>query len=126
LYDTLVIGIGTSREKLIEKIEERLSFIIDDESAIEEVRKLHEEQHVPWERFTELGMGYRHIAEYLQGHYDKETLKENIRRSEVAYVKRQLTWFNRDRSISWIDDPQKAIAAARDFLSREAPASPDQ
>jgi tRNA dimethylallyltransferase len=124
LYETLFIGINTTREQLVEKIERRLIAIIDNGTAIEEVRSLHENEGIPWERFEELGMGYKHIAEYLQGLYSKETLKENIRRSEIAYVKRQLTWFKRNRPITWIDDPQRAIAIARDFLVREAPASP--
>ncbi|MFH1188564.1 MAG: tRNA (adenosine(37)-N6)-dimethylallyltransferase MiaA [bacterium] len=118
-YEYLKIGISSPKETLKERIEKRLIRIINNGSAIEEVQQLHDKYKITWKHFERLGMGYRFIAEYLQGFSDKKTMQEKIIKAEMDYVKRQMTWFRKDSSIIWVDTPQKAFAILQDFLSPE-------
>lgn len=125
-YTLLTIGISVPRDILTARIDRRLKRILRDGSAIDEVKRLHDIHRISWKQFERLGLGYRLIAAYIQGGSTKKALFENIKRAELDYAKRQMTWFKKDPNIIWIDTPQKAFEALRDLLSREAPASPDR
>ena len=40
---------------------------------------------------------------YLKGEYDLERAKYLMKLNTRHYVKRQLTWFRRDKRLTWID-----------------------
>ena len=49
------------------------------------------------------GLGYKEIADYLNG---KQTLEEAvylIKRNTRHFAKRQLTWFGREKEVIWIN-----------------------
>lgn len=56
--------------------------------------------------FTSLG--YRHLLDHLAGQITKGELIDHWTREELAYAKRQLTWFNKVPDINWFKpaDPQ--------------------
>lgn len=126
VYDALKIGIALPQEHIKERIEERFTRILEDGSAIREVEELHRIHRVSWKDLERLGLGYRLIARFLRGELSMHELKEAVIKEEAAYVRRQMTWFKKDPAILWIDTPQKAFEAARDFLGREVPASPNR
>lgn len=104
-YDPLFIGIDLPDAELKEKIHERLISRIEN-GMIEEVEKLHTEG-LSWKRLEELGLEYRYVAEYLQKKLSRDKMLEKIETESWLYVKRQRTWFRRDRRITWFDPKQK-------------------
>ena len=48
-------------------------------------------------------LGYKEIADYLQGKVSKEEAVRTLKRDTRHYAKRQLTWFRRDKRVYWID-----------------------
>ncbi len=104
--DVLQIGIKKSSEELKKTIHERLQKRLK-QGMVAEVKKLHK-QGVSWKRLEELGLEYRYIAQYLQGKIDYQEMQNKIQKESEHFVKRQMTWFKRDKRIYWIKSSKEA------------------
>jgi tRNA dimethylallyltransferase len=69
--------------------------------AIEETRALLLKYDLSLKSMT--AIGYKSIIAYLEGNLSHEKMVENWIADEMAYAKRQLTWFNKLKSIEWYD-----------------------
>jgi len=49
------------------------------------------------------GLGYKEILAYLDGEYDLERAVYLIKRDTRHFAKRQLTWFKREKNVTWVD-----------------------
>ena len=68
----------------------------------EEVRKLREMGMTP-EMTSMKGLGYAEMLRYLSGEIPYEECVRLIKRNTRHFAKRQLTWFRREREVTWID-----------------------
>ena len=48
-------------------------------------------------------MGYSEIFGNLAGDYDREETLRLLKRNSRRYAKRQLTWFQKDPEIEWVN-----------------------
>ncbi len=80
------------REKLYEKINERVNKMIED-GLVEEVKKLMKDSFGDSESMK--GTGYKEIVMYLKNEMTLEEAIDNIKRSHRHYAKRQITWFKK-------------------------------
>jgi tRNA dimethylallyltransferase len=71
------------------------------QGMLKEASNLHK-KGLSWKRMEELGLECRSTAQYLQGKLSKEKMIEEIESESWNYVKRQRTWFKKDKSIKWI------------------------
>ncbi len=112
-YEVLWIGIHWSKEDLEARIKERTNLRIE-QGMIEEAKNLN----TSFERMRELGLEYKHLADYLEEKITKEELVENINIGDRQYAKRQRTWFKRNESINWFENGelQKAGKLVEEFL----------
>lgn len=95
-YHVVKIGLNRPREELYDRIDRRVEAMMEA-GLVEEVRAL-----LPYRRCNALqSVGYKEIFDYLDGTVSLEEAKELIARNSRRYAKRQLTWFNRDRSVRW-------------------------
>jgi tRNA dimethylallyltransferase len=64
-------------------------------------------------------IGYRHMVNYLSGAWTEAEMLELLARDTRRYAKRQYTWFNRDRSIRWVERSQTdaIMSFIRNFLT---------
>lgn len=113
-YDVLKIGISMPNEALRARIEKRLKKRLK-QGMLGEVKKLHA-RGLSWKRMDELGLEYRYISRYLQGLLTKKEMVQKLESEIWHYAKRQMTWFGRDKEISWISKPEEAIKLAAKFL----------
>jgi tRNA dimethylallyltransferase len=104
-YDPLFIGLTLPPAELKEKITKRLDARLKH-GMITEARRLRA-NGLSWKRMKEFGLEYRALAEYLEA----ETTQKPISKAELRmrlehdiwhYAKRQLTWFKRNKRITWI------------------------
>jgi tRNA dimethylallyltransferase len=51
-------------------------------------------------------LGYRHLCDYLEGALSLEDAIDAMKRDTRRYAKRQMTWFNQDSEIKWIEYPE--------------------
>lgn len=118
-YDTLLIGLKTDPGTLELRIRRRLDEWLE-RGLLDEIRRLHDEERVPWERLYDFGLHYRSFAEHLQGKISFDEAKKRGLIELAKYAKRQLTWFKRDRRIHWISDEDHAGVLVSDWLIARA------
>ncbi len=66
-----------------------------------EAKQLHE-AGLSYKRMEQLGLEYRHLASLLQGKVTKQQMLEELEKDIIAYAKRQLTYWRRNKEILWI------------------------
>jgi len=92
-----------------------------DAGLVEEARALRERFDPALPAFS--AIGYAESWALLDGEIDRETAIERDAARNVAFAKRQRTWFRREPEIEWLDpaagDPlDRTLARARDVLRR--------
>lgn len=95
-FNVLKIGLNRPRHELYERINKRVDSMMED-GLLDEAR-----QFLSYRHLNSLNtVGYKEIFDYLEGKYSLEEAVEKIKQNSRRYAKRQLTWFNRDESITW-------------------------
>ncbi len=103
-YDFIIIGLDAKDNVLKERIEKRL-FKRIKLGMINEISGLHK-QGVSWKRLESFGLEYRQTALFLENKITKEQMIENLKKEIWHFVKRQRTWFKRNKNIKWFE-PKK-------------------
>jgi tRNA dimethylallyltransferase len=97
-FENLKIGIYIDRKVLYQNIDLRMEQMIK-KGLFEEVKSLTSHQHLNALKT----LGYTEVFGYYEGKYDhKETIRL-LKRNSRRYAKRQLTWFQKDPEIKWVD-----------------------
>lgn len=99
-YEYKVFAITMDREKLYERIEKRIDFMIE-QGLIEEIKQILEKYHTFPTAMQ--GLGYKEVVEYLEGSCTKEEMIEKIKKETRHYAKRQLTWFRKNKETIRLD-----------------------
>ena len=103
-FDYKVYAISWDREKLYDRINQRVDIMIDL-GLIEEVRKIYSK----YNKFPTAmqGLGYKEVLEYLEGKCNKQEMIDKIKQETRRYAKRQLTWFRKNKQTIWLDGQEK-------------------
>lgn len=120
-FDIIKIGAMLPREELYERINRRVDEMIAG-GLEDEARKLY-----PCKALNALQtVGYREWFGYFDGLATREEAVELIKRNTRRYAKRQMTWFGRDKEITWFDpsDSGKIIAFLENGINLEQAGSP--
>jgi tRNA dimethylallyltransferase len=65
------------------------------------------------------GLGYKEILDYLAGELTLEEAVYRIKRDTRHFAKRQLTWFRREREVTWVPmDNRSEEEVLTDILQR--------
>jgi tRNA dimethylallyltransferase len=115
-YDIKVFGLNMPRDKLYQKIEERVERMFTN-GLVDEVKLLLK---LNLSKTAAYAIGIKELKGYLEGLYELEEAKCLIKRNTRLYAKRQLTWFKKDKRINWINigDKEKPLATANRILKR--------
>ena len=100
-YDYKVFAIKMDREKLYERINQRVDMMIE-KGLIEEVQNILKK----YDKFPTAmqGLGYKEVVEYLDGKKTKEEMIDKIKMQTRRYAKRQITWFKKNKQTIWIEN----------------------
>ena len=109
-YNYLIIGLDMDDDALKQRMHYRLLARIKA-GMVNEVKKLHK-QGVTWKRLESFGLEYRQVAMFLQNKITKEQMIENLKKEIWHFIKRQRTWFKRDRKILWYK-PNQILAISK-------------
>lgn len=101
-FSSLVIGLNREREHLYRRIEERIDWQLAN-GLVEETRELL--ARYPRESAAMTGLGYRQVAAYLSGEYDREEMIKRFKRDTRRFAKRQMTWFRCEPETNWLMIP---------------------
>ncbi len=113
--EVLWLGICVPDDELKARIHERTLYRIK-RGMVAEAKRLHA-RGLSWKRMEELGLEYKHLADYLRNNITKDELIAHIDRDDWRYAKRQRTWFKRNKEIVWLErkDLTKAEKLVRKF-----------
>ena len=95
-YNEIIIGLNKDRAQLHDLINTRVDQMIQ-KGLVEEVRSLIKSRN----KNALNTIGYSEIFNYLDNEYSHEMAVEKIKTNSRRYAKRQLTWFNSNKSIRW-------------------------
>ena len=73
-----------------------------------EVSELHT-KGLSWKKLESFGLEYKYISLFLQNKLTKPELDDQLYTAIRQYAKRQLTWWNRNKNISWFKDDKTAL-----------------
>lgn len=120
-FNILKIGLEMSREELYNRINQRVDNMIT-EGLIDEAKHLFHLRHL-----NALNtVGYKELFDYFEGNITCDEAIEQIKRNSRRYAKRQLTWFKRDKEITWFHPSEFAKISnfVQSFIiNHERPAS---
>ena len=100
-FTPLFIGLDRDRTQLYARIEERVDAMLAM-GLVEEVQRL---QAYGWGPHLNAlrTVGYEEVFRFFSGELTLPAMTALIKQNSRNYAKRQLTWFRKDRRISWLD-----------------------
>lgn len=100
-YDFRYFVLNRDREELYQRIDLRVDQMMAA-GLLEEVVRL---KNMGYDRslVSMQGLGYKELLAYLEGECSLEEAVDTIKRSTRHFAKRQLTWFRREKQVTWID-----------------------
>lgn len=101
LYDYIYIVLNMDREKLYDRINQRVDKMLQD-GLIDEVLELKKLGLTVLNQSMQ-GIGYKEVLDYLDKKIDYEAMVELIKKRSRNYAKRQITWFRRVENSQWIN-----------------------
>jgi tRNA dimethylallyltransferase len=108
-YDVIAIGVRLPAAQTAERVARRVEQQFD-RGVVDEVRGLLA-AGVPPAAQALCGLVYRQVVELLNGVRDEAATRELIVRENRHYARRQLIWFRKEPTLTWIDGPGETPAA---------------
>ena len=115
--------LNDDREKIYRQIDQRVDLMME-RGLVEEVRALRA-MGCSRGMVSMQGLGYKEILSYLEGEISQEEAVYLIKRDTRHFAKRQLTWFKREKEVTWIEknvfdySSQNMLAFMQDFLNEK-------
>lgn len=100
-YDFYYFVITDDRQAIYDRIDRRVDIMIKD-GLVDEVAHLKDEG-LTLNNMSMLGLGYEQIYRYLCGELTLDEAVTLIKRDTRHFAKKQLTWFNREKTVTFID-----------------------
>lgn len=89
------------RTKLYEAINQRVDIMIE-KGLVNEVRQLLDMGYNK-EMVSMQGLGYKELIDYLEDNCSLDEAIYRLKRDTRHYAKRQLTWFKREKDVTWVN-----------------------
>jgi len=101
-FQILKIGLNRERRELYEIIDQRVDSMVRS-GLVEEAKNLF-----AYCKINALNsVGYKELFEHFEGKHTLEEAIRLIKRNSRRYAKRQLSWFSRDKEITWFHPNDK-------------------
>jgi len=115
-FDALKIGLQMDRQKLYDRIDQRVDLMIEA-GLVDEVKKLLEMGYTA-ELKSMQSIGYRHVVEFFEEKLPWDECLRTLKRDTRRFAKRQFTWFGADQQIRWYapDQPNEIAGLVEGFL----------
>ncbi|MDD6468231.1 MAG: tRNA (adenosine(37)-N6)-dimethylallyltransferase MiaA [Erysipelotrichaceae bacterium] len=107
IYDVMIIGCTMDRQKLYERINQRV-YLMMEQGLFEEVNELSKIPNI-WDKQGMQGIGYREWTDYFLGNTTKEEVVQEIQKHSRQFAKRQYTWFRNQMDVQWYDMSKEGV-----------------
>ncbi|WP_284782121.1 tRNA (adenosine(37)-N6)-dimethylallyltransferase MiaA [Corynebacterium rhinophilum] len=115
-WGTKLLGLRTDSEWLNPRIEKRTRLMFE-QGLVEEVERLQDKGLVA-DSTAGRAIGYAQVLQAQRGELTWEDAVERTITGTRRYVRRQRSWFNRDKRITWLDAAGDTTAEALHALRR--------
>jgi len=105
-YHFAYFVLNDDRAVLYDRIEKRIDQMVE-EGLIKEVAQLLDYGCTP-DMVSMQGLGYKELIPYLKNKCSLEEALSILKRDTRHFAKRQLTWFRREKDVTWVDRSQFA------------------
>lgn len=119
-WNTLILGLRTETEWLNPRIAQRTKQMFAH-GLVDEVRELVDDHGLVAESTAGRAIGYSQVLSALAGEYDVAEAQERTITGTRRYVRRQRSWFNRDKRIHWLDASGDPVAGGLDTVESLGP-----
>ncbi|NLC71873.1 MAG: tRNA (adenosine(37)-N6)-dimethylallyltransferase MiaA [Desulfuromonadaceae bacterium] len=102
---TLKLGVRIEREELYRRIDLRVEAMLAA-GLVEEAASLLEKGYGADLKAMQ-ALGYRECLLHIGGRMSLAEVREIMKRETRRYAKRQMTWFNKDKSVVWLDSQKE-------------------
>lgn len=99
LYDVYTVGLDLEREKLYNRINQRVDLMFEN-GLIEEFKQILQ-MGATKEMQSMKAIGYKELFDYIEGKCSLEEAKDTICLNSRRYAKRQMTWFKHQMPVHW-------------------------
>jgi tRNA dimethylallyltransferase len=113
--NTLILGIKVDPDILEMNIDKRTRGMLKNDLE-KEVRSLADKYG--WEIEPMKGIGYREFKDFFAGKINEQDLIDRINKNTVKLVKKQKTWFKRNKSIQWLTNRDEFVEVATTFVNK--------
>ncbi|MGT2771395.1 tRNA (adenosine(37)-N6)-dimethylallyltransferase MiaA [Streptococcus marimammalium] len=119
-FDTLIIGLNDEREKLYDRINQRVDKMMA-KGILEEAKWLYD--NFPNSQATK-GIGYKEFFPYFEGKISLEEAINQLKQNTRRFAKRQITWFKNRMAVTFFQMNENNIIEIIDqnvkiFLSQK-------
>ncbi len=117
LYNLIYVGLDIEREKLYQRISDRVEKMIDM-GLVDEVKNLIQKfgNDLPLLKT----INYREIKDFLDGIISFEDAKELMKKDTRNFAKRQLTWFRNDPYITFLNsETEENLDKIKDYIMNQ-------
>ena len=110
---TIVIGMAMNKEVIQQRIDLRIKNMLK-EGFFDEVKVLGAKYG--WDNEAMSGIGYRAFQAASEGRMTVDEAAKEFARGDMRLVKKQLTWFRRNKAIHWVSSQAEAEELVGNFL----------
>lgn len=114
-YKPCMMAVRWDMQRLYERIEQRVDIMLKS-GLVDEVKSLCDMGYTD-SMLSMQGIGYKEIIAYLNGSVSLDEAIYNIKLGTRHYAKRQMTWFNKEERINWIDYDSDILYEAKKLIS---------
>jgi tRNA dimethylallyltransferase len=111
-FRILKIGLQREREDLFDRINRRVTQMVE-QGALEEVRRV---MHLREENSLNT-VGVKELLKVLDGEWELNFALDRLRKNTRVYAKKQMTWFKKDDTIHWFHPEHEG--EIMDFVKHE-------
>lgn len=100
-YNFEYFVLNDDRQKLYDRIDRRIDIMLAD-GLLDEVRSLVYEGYSR-DLVSMQGLGYKEMIDYIQERYTLDEAVYTLKRDTRHFAKRQVTWFKREKQVTWVN-----------------------
>lgn len=115
VFKTIKFGFKRSWEETGRRLAQRTAEMIKA-GLVDEVHRL--QKKYPWSLAPMQSIDYQEFKDYFEGRKNLNETIKLINQHHLAYARRQMTWFKKDKDINWLENEAEAIKLAKDFLEK--------
>ncbi|MBP5375264.1 MAG: tRNA (adenosine(37)-N6)-dimethylallyltransferase MiaA [Bacteroidaceae bacterium] len=107
------VGLRRNREQLFERINQRVDAMMR-QGLMDEVKRVY-----PLRRLNSLNtVGYKELFKVLDGEWELPMAVERIKKNTRVYAKKQMTWYQHDADIHWLDADLMSVTEMVETIQR--------